>query len=386
MAGSQGIRAGAAYVELTADRSRLQKDLAGAKQDLDQFGGKAGGGAGIDFKLGGWLRAGGAMLAVHASMDLIRGVVAGARQDFEGMLKAIESMPMGLGATAGAVASLYAEIAGFADERERLKRDVAEAKAFQKGLGRMAELEGEANTRRELAGLQGDALAAAREHLRLDVERKKIIEEAGKAGLWSGHAMVQAALGAVEAEGRALDLARARKAALAEQAEGQKGAQQDLEAGARAIDEQVEASERYERAMDGLRDRLAEVRGELDALGIQERGAIRDLAKDFAAGAMSAAAFEERVEEIRGTLAEIAAAEDWKEYEAEAADYLVSAVKEAAEMVPVAVQRVLVRGTMGGVGAALMTAGGVDPATKEMARDVKRLVELAQAGRLVFAQ
>lgn len=209
---SSDIRAGKAYVEITAEDKQFQAGLKRVEARLKEwvhrnkydtskvreaaFGGR-------NLNLESFLAVGAAVAAAKGAADLFRGAMAAARGDAEGVATAIEQLPLGLGATVRSLAALYADLGGITAEIERwgeYSRRAREVEGgFGKGLKRLAELREELSTKAALAKLDGHALELARARLDADKQRQRIREEAKKAGIGEDHPRVAAALAAVDA-------------------------------------------------------------------------------------------------------------------------------------------------------------------------------------------
>ncbi len=209
---SSDIRAGKAYVEITAEDKQFQAGLKRVEARLKEwvhrnkydtskvkeaaFGGR-------NLNLENFLAIGAAVAAAKGTADLFRGAMAAARGDAEGIATAIEQLPLGLGATVRSLAELYADLGGITADIERWGEYARRARevegGFGKGLKRLAELREELTTKAALAKLDGHALELARARLDADKQRQRIRDEAKKAGIGEDHPRVAAALVAVDA-------------------------------------------------------------------------------------------------------------------------------------------------------------------------------------------
>jgi len=435
MVSAARLRLGGAYVELVADRARLQADLAGARQDLARFGAESKGvfkgsfkGADL-FETG--LRVTTVLTAAKVAMADLQIFSALFRGDMQAAEKAVLQLPFGMGQVSKTLGDLIASGVGAlggwtaprgetAQEKDLWKRQAAGARQYrsdleaaQKALARVT------LSSREYAAAEVAAMGLTREAAAklLDVKLRTIAAEERKAAATTREREGRAAVlkeweaaGAVYAEAER-EITRLREsidglvmgeAAAAEKTALARGMSQHQAAAIRGL------TEEYERLTEAKREaertfREMEAEGETAARewlgdierGVEDRVSAGDKLRDELTRAQVEAGTKPGIERDLATvqLERVKAIRDATEAGHE--DLLGDIDRLynlKAQIVRVAgmTEDVPVRGMMGGVGAELMTAGGVDDrstrAAEATARDVKRLVELAQAGKLVFAQ
>jgi chromosome segregation ATPase len=176
--------------------------------------------------------------------------------------------------------------------------------------------------------------------------------------------------------------------------------------------------------LEGIRNRIAELRGELDALARDEKRATEPLVEAFAAGTIDFSEFRERVAELQGLFADLRAAQGEAEARQkgealteamrtpeerardEVGEYqrlldagaittdtynraVRTALEDAVAAMPDAVRRTVgVRGTFNALEAGGLGAGGVSDriarATEETAKNTEKIAALAAGLGVTF--
>jgi hypothetical protein len=367
MASAQGIRAGAAYVEISADDSpmvrRLQESRARLRQWVAQNSGTAmtrgteaavmaqgddrrgflsGGYRGMEIAETG-LKLATAIASAKIAIKDVQIFSSLFRGDMEGARKAAEELPFGLGAIvkelSGPVdwaANRFVERMrglewgeldrkGPSGDRERLasveqyNRGVTGIAAIEKALAKAT------MSARDWAKAEVDALDLSADHaarllalktrlIEVDEQRAaaaKTLADRERGADLIRQAMDQhARMGMSEREvagyevrhmGLAADQARTLlnwRLAILDATERQAAAQRRL-----AFDTS------FADAIGNLKDRIAELRGELDALARDEATAMEPLMKAFAEGAIDMAAFAAKTAELRQLFTDLRAAQ-----------------------------------------------------------------------------
>ncbi len=389
MATPGDIRAGAAYVEVSADKGRLKADLAGIRQDLAQFSAQGGGGLFGDVDVKGWLRTGGAMYAVRGGADMLRGVMAAVRGDAEGVAVAIEGLPLGIGGTVSALAGLYADVAGITDEirqwSQYAARAAREGAVFGGVLRNLRDIRRGAEERAGLAGLEGDALEIARERLRVDKEREKVRAQAKAGGLSMEDRRIREALAALDADlAASLDKIARRGAAAAVKVERDLkealGAKALADSG-RAIDDHIASWARYSATVEGLADELALLKGTMDDLSLAEKKALRGVAEDAVAGLLTTEELTRRLGEIKGLYAELRSVRAGVESEEALRKATLAALEAAGDLPVFRAFTSGAGGTMSSVEA--MTTGGAQSSMDKIAEATARSADELRRIRIV---
>jgi ribosomal protein L13E len=474
-----GIRAGGVYIEIGADDSSLQGRLAATQtrlrtwvaQNQAQFSkaseGALAGGAEKPGFFGGSFRGTNLLgesglrfaVAVQEARVAIKDVQifsALARGDFEGMRKAAEELPFGLGEivktlsgpvdeAAKQVALRLSGLSGFAYDTSaaaNAEKDQARAtKAFNEGNKAIAEIEKALQkatlSAREYAaaevagmGLSADQaekllglklqLITADERRKLGAQQQALIARGESA---VGQAMDQYAKATMSerdfiayevkqmglAENHAQSLLNW-KLAILEVTEKQALAEKRAH-----FDEQIGAM------VEGIKNRVAEVRGTIDSLGLEEARAQDEIAKAVGAGTLSFQEAAEQVDRIKAAFAGLRAAQGAaatkkegealteslrtpeEEAKAKIARYkellalgvgaggiteetysraVRKSLEDAAAAMPDAVKRTIgVRGTFNAMEAAGLGAGGVSDriaaATEKTAKNTDKIAQVA---------
>jgi len=420
MASASGIRAGQAYVEVGADDSVMMQRLAQSSARLKEWVVQNTGRARVDVAAVGGVRMDrfvGSAISVTAAMAgiaaVIRATDAGLKAhtgNWLGLHEALKAIPFRVGAAYSAFVELAGSITGATEAIAQLEKASAQQKRLEHGE---KWLEGQ-----ELK-LQFEIDQGSRSTVERDLASitKREIENLNKV-----HEAVRRGFPA-EKVWRLNDLIRDR--AELQRAAAQLKETARLEAPGREILSRLqEEHAKLTYSEGGLLERELLLKNATPEQGIEarrladENARLKQIDQDIT-DMMAKAAGEaeewyqslERVAEAEADMVRDATAleeslrtpEETAQIQADRArelrdQGLISedtfrralerAVEPLADSAVQVAEQIMVRGMLGGVGAELMTAGGVDDrstrAAEETARNVRRLVELAQTGRLVF--
>ena len=474
-----GIRAGLAYVEITADDTPMQRRLQASQARLRQWVAQNSAGAltrgteasvlgegGKGFLGGGFrgtelfdtgLKLATAIAATKVAIKDVQIFASLFRGDMEGARKVAEELPFGLGAIVkelsgpvdAAMKAFVFRLKGIedtgpqrSDRRARLasveqyNRGVTAINAAQKALDR-ATMSARDYAKAEVDGLNLAAKEAERllslklRLIEVDEQRKAFAE--ARATLDRGEGLVTQAMDQyakatmserefLAYEVRHLGLAEHHAQSLL----SWRQAILDVTEKQAAAERRLSFDESLAGIVENLRGRIAELRGELDALSRDEKRATEPLLDAFAVGTIDFTEFRERVAELQGLFADLRAAQEQagarqkgealteamktpeERAKGDIAEYkrlleggqitdetyrraVRKAVEEAAAALPdVARATVGARGTFSAIEAATaMGAGGVQDriaaATAETAQNTARLIEVAQKLGVTFS-
>jgi hypothetical protein len=294
---AEGIRAGAAYVEIYGDSSRLGRDLDSSQATLAKWAQKIAGGAGVG------------ILAreIGAAMS---GVAAALRSDWVEVQEAIGDVPI-LGGAAIALANGFDDLV--LHIREGMKRMREEAqKEFKYTQNVLAAAQKEMAIKMQIAMIGADPYSLKvmqiNEKARQEVEAEK--KRAADAG-----GMTPANLGVIAR------IEERRQKEVAEATGEHTKAAGDARLN-RIVAEQERASQAaraWEDTLFGLTQELARARGATEALALEEATAKRNLAKELAAGTITSDQYRARLSELAQIYDELALAEEGRKQDAERA-------------------------------------------------------------------
>jgi len=330
------IRAGAAYVEITADdgpmfqrlrqtQSRLRawvaqqnaqpltKGTEAAVLGQGREGGFLGGGfRGMEFAETG-LRFVTAIQAARVALTDVKMLSAAVRGDWEGMRKVAEDLPFGLG-------QVTKELGAMADAAGRWLVEWAHPKSLYDKLGeeaRAKELRESVRIHNERLRGEKAILDARHAYMRATMDARSLARaEVAEMALPADQAehLLSLKLAQIEAEER-------RRAAIRAVGEEQARIDRETEAGWRRAEEAERAKaalvQRQATAYRAMQDALADVqrralesRAGLDAIAREEAGALRELAEKAVEAGMALPAFAQQADRVKAAFADLRKAEE----------------------------------------------------------------------------
>jgi hypothetical protein len=315
MADAGAIRAGQAFVEIAANDADLVAGLKSAEARLKQWSTAAKeslGEGGLKTMMGiatplATIRV--ATLGLNGVFEFGRVALAAYRGDLESLQEAAYRLPFGLGQTAQALDRLVNDISGYA---AGVKSIVAEINRIRvrSDIGDIGQ-----GFRDKTSGIGGTQWDAKRLQIESDASAawKSIREKALEQGILADtDPKSKAAISAV-AEWRQKSLDN-----LKDEQDSKAGS--DRLAGiVKAQDAASQGARAWEDALFGLSQKLAQARGDTDALAAEEAEAKRRLVKELAAGTITSGQYSDRLSELAQTYTELAIAEEGQKQDAERA-------------------------------------------------------------------